>query len=560
MSLINFFGLGGLDERDKRCFVLGVDEQYFVFNMGISIPSFSRLGIKKIAPDFTWIEKNKSKIKGIFISSVNFDNVGGLLHLNNIIKDITIYTSEIGKVILESFFNKNSMKNIKNYSDYNVKVVKPLEEIKLGNANITPFLILNSTPNSLGFAFNTKDGAVVILDDFMIGTENEKWYKNNIYQINQITKNNNLLLITSVGNISKPYGFSSPNHDLMPYIEKEIDIFENRRNIIACYDSDLFSIFKIIKYAQKMQLGFSIHNNVLYNLITKFIASDVLDCKKLLFFPISKIDKMEKGIILIAYNKQKIFNTITSICTNNEEFISLKKNDKFILAMPTTSGFESIEANVIDLIASNDLKWSKLPKNILEMKASSEDHKLIVDMLKPKYIIPTSGLYYEFLDYKNIIKGNGCEENNILLLENGQSIIFENQNYNKGKTNWMELHEKYLGTNQEFGDVNPSLLNERKLMSENGVVFISAYNKKNTADIKVANFDLSTYGVLSDTDFIKENLDKLKENLIQMIVDGYKDKSISQKELKNSIKRVTSKFYEKNIFKTPLVLSTLIDR
>ena len=210
MSLINFFGLGGLDERDKRCFVLGVDEQYFVFNMGISIPSFSRLGIKKIAPDFTWIEKNKSKIKGIFISSVNFDNVGGLLHLNNIIKDITIYTSEIGKVILESFFNKNSMKNIKNYSDYNVKVVKPLEEIKLGNANITPFLILNSTPNSLGFAFNTKDGAVVILDDFMIGTENEKWYKNNIYQINQITKNNNLLLITSVGNISKPYGFSSP--------------------------------------------------------------------------------------------------------------------------------------------------------------------------------------------------------------------------------------------------------------------------------------------------------------------------------------------------------------
>ena len=124
----------------------------------------------------------------------------------------------------------------------------------------------------------------------------------------------------------------------------------------------------------------------------------------------------------------------------------------------------------------------------------------------------------------------------------------------------MELHEKYLGTNQEFGDVNASLLNERKLMSENGVVFISAYIKKNNADIKVANFDLSTYGVLSDTDFMKENLDKLKENLIQIIVDGYKDKSISQKELKNSIKRVTSKFYEKNIFKTPLVLSTLIDR
>ncbi|MGL5246154.1 MAG: hypothetical protein ACRC8C_01135, partial [Mycoplasmoidaceae bacterium] len=79
-------------------------------------------------------------------------------------------------------------------------------------------------------------------------------------------------------------------------------------------------------------------------------------------------------------------------------------------------------------------------------------------------------------------------------------------------------------------------------------------------DIKVTNFDLSTYGVLSDTDFMKENLNKLKENLIQIIIDGYKDKNISQKELKNSIKKTTSKFYEKNIFKTPLVLSTLIDR
>ncbi|MGL4616673.1 MAG: ribonuclease J [Mycoplasmoidaceae bacterium] len=560
MSIINFFGLGGLDERDKRCFVLGVDDQYFVFNIGISIPSFSRLGIKKIAPDFSWIEKNKNKIKGIFISSVNFDNVGGLLHLNNVIKDIPIYTSEIGKVILESFFNKNSMKNIRNYSDYIVKVVKPLEEIKLGSSLITPFLILNSSPNSLGFAFNTKDGAVIILDDFMIGTENEKCYKNNIYQINQITKNNNLLLISSVGNVSKPYGFTSPNHDSMSYIEKEIDIFEDRRNIITCYDSDLFTIFKIINYAQKMQLGFSIHNNVLYNLINKFISINILDCKKLLFFPISKVNEMKKGIILIAYNKQKIFNTITSICTNNEEFIIPQKNDKFILAMPTTSGFESIEANVIDLIASIDLKWSKLPKNILEMKASSEDHKLLVDMLKPKYIIPTSGLYYEFLDYKNIIKGNSCDENNILLLENGQSIYFENKIYNKGKTKWMELHEKYLGTNQEFGDVNASLLSERKLMSENGVVFISALIKKNNADIKVTNFDLSTYGVLSDTEFMKDNLDKLKENLIQMIIDGYKDKNISQKELKNSLKKATSKFYEKNIFKTPLVLSTLIDR
>jgi ribonuclease J len=52
MSRIEFFALGGLDEKNKQCYALSVDGDIVIINAGISIPPNASLGIKKIIPDF----------------------------------------------------------------------------------------------------------------------------------------------------------------------------------------------------------------------------------------------------------------------------------------------------------------------------------------------------------------------------------------------------------------------------------------------------------------------------------------------------------------------------
>ncbi|MGL4647600.1 MAG: hypothetical protein ACRCVI_02630 [Mycoplasmoidaceae bacterium] len=559
MSTISFFALGGLDEKEKKCFVLGVNHEYFIFNLGISTPIFASLGIKKIVPDYTWIEKHKNQIKGIFIAVANFDNVGAMLYLNSIIHKIPIYTSQYGKVIIENLFNKRSMKNDKKFIEYNINIVKPLQEIKVGNSAILPFAILNSIPDALGFIFQTDDGAVIILDDFIIASDENEHYQNQIYEINKITNNQNLLLISSIGNITKPYGFTAPNHLAIDWIKKELKVEENRRNLICCYDHDLLTIIKIVKLAQQLQMPLTIHNSVLYNLMTKFINLNLFENKNIIIQPISKANAMEKCIILVAYNKKKLFSMINNICLNNDELIAIKPNDKFILAFTTINGFEAQEAHTIDFIAAADLSWSKLPKNLIEMKASSEDHKLLVSNLKPKYLIPTSGLYYEFIDYQKIISETQ-KDIHFLILENGQEIIIDKARYLKDKTKWIEIKEKYVGNFHDFKEINPSLLSERKLMSENGVAFVSIVLKKEANKFVTKNLLIESYGIDVDKEVFELEWKTLNDNIMKLVADGFANRNINLKELKNLIKKLTAKFYDKFLGKTPLVLVTIIDK
>ena len=75
MSKIKIFSLGGLDESGKNTYCIEVDKDLFVFDCGLKYATGTSFGIDYIIPDYDYLEKNKKRIKGVFLTHGHYENM-----------------------------------------------------------------------------------------------------------------------------------------------------------------------------------------------------------------------------------------------------------------------------------------------------------------------------------------------------------------------------------------------------------------------------------------------------------------------------------------------------
>lgn len=558
MSKISFFSLGGMDENEKPCYVLDVDGQYYIFNLGITIPVYTKLGIKKIIPYIDWIANNAKSIKGIFIGNASHRNIGAIQYVYETIKDIPIYTSKLGAVILNSHFNKKSMQKYNNFENLNTIVLDPLKTYEIGNVKITPFRVVCSLAGSLGFVINTLDGNIVYLDEFIISGDKNHAFNSDITKINLITGNRTLLLINNVGNVAKNSGFTSPNHNTKTFYKNILMKKNDARVIVACHYHDIYTFITLASLAKEKQIPFVIYNPLFMNVFNTLITDRYFDNSRLLSLPIHKINEMTRGIIVMSSTPDRIFNKLISLTKNEDDILKLKKSDYVILGFKTISGFEKFEADIMDRFSKLDIDVNNLPRTILKMEASCEDHKFLINELRPRYVIPTLGMYYEMVKYENCLTEIGFNPKNCISLYNGEVFTLINGEEPNTKRNRLDVHDMFVGS-QGLLTEGANILQERQLMSESGIIFYSIeYNSKDKC-FNEKNVDFQDYGVVpknEETDKIfkqisKETFDFASKTLKEM-------SKFDSKELKQLVKKYISRQVEKTLEKEPIVIVTIV--
>lgn len=558
MSRINFFSLGGLDEKDKACYVLEIDDSIYVFNMGISIPSDHRGGIQKIIPDLSWLKENKNRIKCIFIGYPSKNNLGALQYVYSDFKNIPIYSSELGIEIINSYFNKKNMNRIDENFHLNLVPILPLEKTKIGNLYVTAFRVSSSIPESLGFILHSNDGDIVYIDEFVFYNDNTSLFVNDYDKLFTIIKQNVLLLIVGVGNYSKFIGYTSPNNNTRDFYLNAVSKLNDSRLIVAIYDHDIHSFDTLATIATEKQIPLIIYNPIFFNVFSVMVSKKLLQSNSLPLLPIQKINELKKGIVVLSSSFDKLFVKLNSIAKGEDDILKLKENDFFILGTRTISGFEKNEADIMDKFSIVDIDALKLPKNFLEMRASSEDHKFLVKLLKPQFIIPTFGLYYEMIKYENLISETGFNVKNIFSLYNGEILELVDAKRIKENFPHIPTDEKFIG-NQGLLMEGNNILMERKMMAENGIIFFSILSKGvNSNEQELCNW--KDVGVFSNESQNVEKRLQMKNDAFSFYTKSILDSSLAsdQKTLKQLIKKFIIKQIEKFCYKTPIIIISII--
>ena len=558
MSKIDFLGFGGLDEKQNPCYSLTIDGDIYILNCGISLPTSTSLGIKKIIPDYSWIINNKNAIKGIFIGNATYINFGGLQYLYRLLPNIPIYTNDISASIIITYF-KNLFYNTNNNLNLNIRVLEPMKANQIGKASVIMFKVSSYTPHSTGFVFNTKDGAIIYIDDFVLNSSIGDLFPNDYLKVAQAFSTRCLALIVGSGLVGESTGFTYPNAHIIKYFIGILQEHIDSRVLVSCYDFEIYRMLSLISACASMGRPICIYGKNFFYTFKHLQETKKLFIKNLKIINDSQLEQNPNAVVLIVDSLEKYFVKLQKIINGEDPKVQLQETDNFVYANNTLFGYEKAEANLIDnLYRSNINQIYKLPKTILPLKASNEDHKFIINCFKPKYIIPVSGLHMSFEAYKKCAWSMGINKNSVLVLDNGDKVTFENTQLLPTKK-FIKLTPQFINSQGSL-DGETSSMFERDQMKETGVVLANLLLSNQTKQIIKFNFD--AVGVLNITDQIKETLSKLNEEFVKSLNEYAKTqleaKTFDIKEYKLFVRKIVGKQFDKKFNKKPLVITTII--
>ena len=542
MSKIKIFALGGLNEDGKNMYVVDVDKDIFIFDAGLKYADDKMLGVDYIIPNYDYIKKNKKNIKGIFITHGHYDNMGALTEILKDIPDLPIYGTSFTIEIIKSELLTDNL-NIKN-----LNIIKPHKKINFGKNSIFPISLTHMVPENVGFVLYTPDGAIFYTGNFVFDSTMLGPYKTDIGKLAYVGKQGVLCLL-SESIYAEKKGFTSPHHRTGKAIF-EILNRTNGRILYNIYQAQLYRIQELFNELKKTNRNVVIMGKSLESVILKAIDMKYIDFDKKRILPINHV-RDDKVVIIVSDERERPFSNLKRIVRGYDKFITVTPDDTIIFASPIEDGMERTATKLLDGLAkigANVIELSK--RKYLSHHASSEDLMLMIDLMQPKYYMPVIGEYRHQVANANVAKEVGMDDEHILLRLNGEVAYFEN---GKLIDNGMKVPvDDILIDGLAAGDVGELVLKDRELLSDSGIVIITATIDKQTKEV-LAGPEVLTRGFI----FVRDNINLIKEAekiASEVIKENTKSNYVDFSKVKLGIRDKVGKYFYEQTECKPMIL------
>ena len=492
MSKIKIFSLGGLDENGKNTYIVEVDEALFVFDCGLKYASGNLYGIDYVIPDFDYLIKNKNRIKGVFLTHGHFENMGGVFDLLTDIPELKIYATKFTKYVLLE----------EGVDEKNIVDVTPHKKIDFGDISVFPITVSHSCPDSVMYVLNTKDRAICYTGDFIIDPTMNEHYDMDLGKIAYVGKQGVLCLL-SESVFSEHVGHTSPNHRLTNFFKDAINRTQNRL-IFMVLPTHLYTIQDIFNGAENTHRKIVTMGKKLQNMVNFAKKEGYLKFNDDVLGDLSNIEDKD-SILLVCDDKATPYSTMSKIINGYDKFIKLRPTDSVVFAEPRYDSTEKVLVKIENDLAMIGCNIISVPKDksILH-HASSEDLMLMIKLMNPKYYMPVKGEYRYMVGNANLASSLGIKPENILLKQNGDVVNFEDGEL-VDKFEHIKVNDVLID-GKSSDDVGELVIKDREMLSENGIVLISATISKKDKVLLVGP-EVTTRGFI----YIKDSSEMISE-------------------------------------------------
>lgn len=534
-------GLGGLSETGKNTYVVEVDNAIFILDCGLKFATENLYGIDYIIPDFEYLVKNKKKIKGLFLTHGHYENMGATNDLVRMIPNLKVYCTKFTKYILESDgLNPN-----------NIIEIEPHKKINFRDVSIFPISVSHSTPDAVMYVINTRDGAICYTGDFIIDPLMRGAYDMDLGKIAYVGKKGVLALLQE-SSFSEKSGHTSPNHRLVGVFREAISHTKNRLMFLVL-PTHLYTIQEIFDAAKNTHRKMVVMGKQLQSLIDMAVKEKYLEIQEGLLGDLSNIDDKD-AIILMADSKQNPYACISKVLSGYDKFIHLKETDTIVFAEPRYDENEKLLVKIENDLAMHGCEIVSIPKGkTILHHASKEDLMLMIKLLNPKYYMPVKGEYRYMVNNADLASSLGIPDSNILLKQNGDIIEIDNgvlqDNFKNIKINDVLIDGK---SNDDVGDL---VIKDRQMLSENGIVLISATISRKTREILVGP-EVTTRGFIYIKDS-KDMINEIKNISLEVITRNITDKYVEYTKIKTEIREELGKYLYNETECKPMIIAVI---
>ena len=552
MALIKIGALGGLGEIGKNLYVVEVDEKIFLLDCGIKVPPSEFFGIDTIIPDYEYLKENVDRIEGIFLSHAHDDHINALVYMiDDINKDV--YASNFTMALLKDSF----LIEKKNLDNYKLHTVNEDDVIDFGDVKVSFVRLTHSVPEAFGIAINTMDGIILYTGDYSFDQNVDKDYRMSFDKLSQYGNEGVLALLSDC--------YGARNISTSSYQELLIrlnSIFKDApgRIIITSFSNDLRRIQQIIDVSLKYDKKVAIIGRKTQRLVDIAINLGYIKIPEEKLVSLRYIDDKNSNndpdmVVIVAGDRHEPYFMLQRMCKKIDRLINITSLDTIITMTTPTDGSEKLAAKTLDLLSRVNTRINTLSKKILETShATREEIKMMINITKPKYVIPVKGEFnhqYALIDIANEIH---YDINNVIILDNGNFAIFEN-GYRDKKIIGFPAGE-ILIDGAIAGDVNNVVIRDREQLSKDGILLV------------VANLNPKSKNILAGPEVYSRGFVNLKDSpdIYEGILDAFMkvsqkmlvNKFVNWNDYKKEIKEEISRFLYKELQRTPVIIPIII--
>ncbi|MGY4104346.1 ribonuclease J [Ignavigranum ruoffiae] len=551
MSLIRVIPLGGIREEGKNMYVIEVNESIFILDCGLVYPEDEMLGIDAVIPDFSYIEENKDRVLGIFLTHGHEDAVGALSYLLKKV-DAPVFGTELTiELATISAKNKGLQDRVENFF-----IIDEDTEIEFEDATISFFKTTHTIPDSVGIVLKTDEGSIVYTGDFKFDPNASPLYQTDFSRLTKIGDDQVLLLLSDSANAEN----QELNVNDLKIVEELESVFYNAegRVIVACIGSNISRIQQVFDAAQRSQRRVFITGDNLIDIVDTSIqlgkiylpSKDVIGQMK----DLKKTDD-DEIVVLETGDIGEPIKALEMMARHKHKQVNLKEGDLVYIATTPSISVETTLAKTKDLIYRAGAEVKTITDHYrVSGHASQNDLKLMLNFLKPQYLLPVNGESRMLAAHAKLAKELGYDDFHIFLPQNGDILEYKKGNISlAGQVPAGDVLVDGLGV----GDIGNVVLRDRRVLSEDGIFIVVATISRRLKRVLVGP-QISSRGFV----YMKTSIDLIQmcsDMTLDVLEDHLARSDFDWGELKADLREKLGKFLFKETQRRPVVLPIIME-
>lgn len=486
--------LGGLNEVGKNITLYEYGNDMFLVDCGLAFPDQDMPGVDLVLPDFTYLERNADKIRGIVITHGHEDHIGGLAYLMKTL-NIPIYATRLTIGLIQGKFKEHGLLNTTS-----LNVVKPGDHIPFGAFDVELIHVNHSIPDAVALAIRCKAGTIIQTGDFKIDTTPIDGEMIDLARFAEIGKEGVLCLLSDSTNAERP-GYTESERKVGEAFQRLFAKAGNRRLIVASFASNVHRVQQIIDVAQSLGRKVALSGRSLENVVAIGTELGYLHVPDGLLVSIDMVNRYpaDQMVIITTGSQGEPMSALTRMAFSDHRKVSICPNDCVIISANPIPGNEKTVSKVVNELMKlgAEVVYEKMYDVHVSGHACQEEQKLMLGIIKPKYFIPVHGEQKHLRKHAGLALSMGMDPKNILIADNGVEVSLSEKEF---RVSGNVPSGRVFVDGYGVGDVGSIVLRDRKHLAQDGLIIV------------VATIDSKTGELLSGPDVVSRGFVYVRES------------------------------------------------
>lgn len=523
--------LGGLNEIGKNMTVFECGNDMFIVDCGLAFPDSDMPGVDLVIPDFTYVEQNIDKVRGIVITHGHEDHIGGLAYLLKKV-NIPVYATRLTIGLIEGKLKEHNL-----LSQTKLNVVTPRQTVKMGCMAVEFIHVNHSIPDAVGLAIHTPAGIVIHTGDFKVDFTPIEGGIIDLARFGELGNRGVLALMSDSTNAEKP-GHTASERKVGSSFENLFAKAEGKRIIIATFASNIHRIQQIINNAVRTDRKVAVFGRSMLNVISTAMELGYLSVPEGVIIDLEAMNKYppEKIVLITTGSQGEPMSALTRMAMNEHRSVTITPMDYIIISATPIPGNEKYVTRVVNelLKAGAEVIYESMYDVHVSGHACQEELKLIMALTRPRFFIPVHGEYKHLKKSAGLANSIGIPESNIIIGSIGDVIETDGTDLRiTGKVTAGRVLVDGLGV----GDVGSIVLRDRKHLAEDGLIVVVATIESESGTI-LAGPDILSRGfvyVRESEEMMEAARDILRKTLESCLAGGVRDWNGIKSSLRDSL-------------------------